>query len=265
VRRPPLPEGQPLHLPGRGTAFVRHVPAPAGAPTVLLLHGLGVTSDLQWFTALPALVARFGIVAVDHRGHGRGIRSTDPFRLEDCADDAAAVLDRLDVDRAIAVGYSMGAPVAQLLWRRHPEVVAGLVSCAGVHSYRGMERIATGRLGEPTLRALQTARAIGRVADPGLRLWALNELRRTDRRYAYEAAVAVGSYDAGEWIGGVDVAHAVVVTEHDVHVTPDRQRAVAAALPGASVHPCDADHLSVVRSGNAFVPALVDALEAVTR
>ncbi|MGV3760288.1 MAG: alpha/beta fold hydrolase, partial [Actinomycetota bacterium] len=116
---PVLLPGGPLELPGRGTTFVRHHPAPPGAPTVLLLHGIGVTADANWFTAYPALAERYGVVALDHRGHGRGIRTRRPFRLTDCADDAAALLDVLgDTGPVIACGYSMGGPVAQLLWRR---------------------------------------------------------------------------------------------------------------------------------------------------
>ena len=49
-------------------------------------------------------------MALDHRGHGRGIRSRRPFRLEDCADDAAALIDELGLGPVTAVGYSMGGP-----------------------------------------------------------------------------------------------------------------------------------------------------------
>ena len=87
---PTLPPGGPLELPGRGATFVRHQPAPPGAPTVLLLHGIRVTADANWFTSYPALTERYGVVAIDHRGHGRGIRSERAVRLSDCADDAAA-------------------------------------------------------------------------------------------------------------------------------------------------------------------------------
>jgi len=55
---------------------------------------------------------------MDHRGHGRGIRSAKPFRLADCADDVAALADRLGIETFIPVGYSMGGTVAQLMWRR---------------------------------------------------------------------------------------------------------------------------------------------------
>ena len=50
-----------------------------------------------------------------------------PFRLSDCAADAAAVLRELGIGPAIVVGYSMGGAIAQLVARDHPDVVAGLV------------------------------------------------------------------------------------------------------------------------------------------
>ena len=80
-----------------------------------------------------ALGEHFNVVAVDMRGHGRGIRNGRRFRLADCADDAAATLDVLGTGPVIAVGYSLGGPVAQLLWRRHPEKVDGLVLCSTAH------------------------------------------------------------------------------------------------------------------------------------
>ena len=55
--------------------------------------------------------------------------SARPFRLEDCADDIVDVADALGVQRLIAVGYSMGGPVALLARRRHHDRVAGLVLC----------------------------------------------------------------------------------------------------------------------------------------
>ena len=57
-------------------------------------------------------MARYSFVAVDHRGHGRGIRSDEHFRLEDAADDAAGVVRTLDCGPVIVVGYSMGGPLA---------------------------------------------------------------------------------------------------------------------------------------------------------
>ena len=109
---PGLPDGRAIELPGRGTTWIREAPGPQGAPTLLLLHGWTANSALNWFATYEGLQREFNVVALDHRGHGRGIRSRGRFRLEDCADDAAALLEALNIERAIAVGYSMGGPVA---------------------------------------------------------------------------------------------------------------------------------------------------------
>ena len=126
--RPALPPGRFVDLPGRGTTYIRELAGPDDAPAVLLLHGWTATADLNWHPSYRPLSNHFRVIAMDHRGHGRGLRGR--FRLEDCADDAAMLLDQLEVDSCIAVGYSMGGPIAQLLHRRRPELVNGMVLCA---------------------------------------------------------------------------------------------------------------------------------------
>ncbi len=102
----------------------------------MLLHGWTASADLNFYTCYEALGEHFRVLAFDHRGHGHGIRSRRRFRLEDCADDVAELLAVVDVDPAIAVGYSMGGAVAQLLWRRHPEGVRGLVLAATAAQFK---------------------------------------------------------------------------------------------------------------------------------
>ena len=67
------------------------------------------------------------MLAIDHRGHGRGLRPLAPFRLVDCAADAAAALRQLELAPALVVGYSMGGAIAQLIARDHPDVASGIV------------------------------------------------------------------------------------------------------------------------------------------
>lgn len=261
---PWLPRGGPVELPGRGTTFVRHHPAPTGAPTVLLLHGLGVTADANWFPTYPALVPHYGVVALDHRGHGRGIRSDRAVRLADCADDAAAVLDALAIERAIVVGYSMGGPIAQLLWHRHRERTRGLVLCATAHRFGGVGPF---RDLPPAalLRVRATARTRARRAqmDRGLRRWLAAEVASTDRRRAMQAGLSLARFDSSAWIGQVDVPQAVVLTTRDAAVVPARQWRLAAALPAPTVHEAPIDHTGCVTRPAEFVPHLLDALTQV--
>ena len=79
----------------------------------------------------------FRVLAFDQRGHGRGLGWAGGYRLEDCADDVAAVAAALGIDRLIVVGYSMGGLIAQLVWRRHRQLTAGLVLCATASNMAG--------------------------------------------------------------------------------------------------------------------------------
>ena len=126
---PPLepPPGRIVHVPARGEFFVRDTGG--DGPAVLLLHGWMVSADLNWITAYDSLAAAgYRVLALDHRGHGRGLRTPAHFRLADCADDAAAILRHQEIERAVAVGYSMGGPIVCLLAREPPTSSPG--SCS---------------------------------------------------------------------------------------------------------------------------------------
>jgi len=274
-----VPEGRPVRLAGRGTTWVREVPGPAGAPVLMLLHGLSATGALNWAPAFAALSEHYRVVALDHRGHGRGIRSTH-FRLVDCADDVAALADQLGVDRFAAVGYSMGGPIAQLTWRRHRDRVSGLVLCATARDFGGRlsERgrlvgmgvlgaglgvvpAGVGRAGWAAVSRVFTAE----MTDPRLRDWTAEELRGNDARLVLEAAGELGRFTSRGWIGSVDVPTAVIATRRDQLVPFHRQLKLAAAVPGAVVEAIDADHFAITRAPDAFVAALVRACARATR
>ncbi len=273
MRAPRLPPGREIELEGRGTTFVRELPAPAGAPTLFLLHGWMASADLNWFAVFPELVGRYGVITIDHRGHGRGIRSRRRFRLEDCADDAALVLDAVGLDSVIPVGYSMGGPIAQLLWRRHRERVDGLVLCATSRNFAGSPMAKAtftvfptialaGRLTPGTVRQRAMERMMVRRngGDTG---WFHEESMRHDPLTMAEAGAAIGRFTSHEWIGGVDVPTAVVVTERDRVIPPHRQEKLARAISGATMHRVPGDHTVVATEPHLFVPVLRDACSSV--
>ena len=271
-----MPAGRPVLLPGRGQTFVRDSGGPPGAPTLLLLHGWTVTADLNWFAAYGALGRHFRVVAMDHRGHGQGIRSWRPFRLEECAGDAAAVVAEMELGRVIPVGYSMGGPVAQLLWRRHPEAVAGMVLCATASSFGGTTMrsrlyfsallglsVASRITPQPVRRSVADSLVRRRLQGAALADWGLAEMQRNDHRAVLEAGWALGRFRSDAWLGDVDVPTAVVVTTLDQVVSPERQRHLAAAIPGAAVLEVEGDHGACVTDPDRFVPALIEACTGV--
>ena len=274
-RTPVLPDGRYVWLPGRGTTFVRELAGPEGAPTILLLHGWTATADLNWFACFAPLAKHFRVVALDHRGHGRGMRA-HPFRLTDCADDAAALVRELGLDRVIPVGYSMGGPIAQLMWQRHPDLVAGIGLCAtsctfsGTVRERALFRAAAGAslVAGPVGIAAQSALHVWngwRNRRGGDMWWGLDEIARHDLAAIVEAGRELGRFDSRSWIGGVDVPVAVVVTDADDVVPTPRQRDLVSRLVNPIVKVVHGGHAVCTTHTDRFVPALVDACLDVCR
>ena len=259
-----------VELPGRGRTFARIAEGPPGAPVVLLLHGWTANADLNWFRCFGPLRRRFTVVAIDHRGHGRGIRSRRPFSLSDCADDAAALVRELGYSSVIAVGYSMGGPIAQLLWKRHRDLVAGLVLCATSRNFGRStpERMMfTGMLGLSGVARLTPAAVRRQVAErifgsrweqSPIGAWIAQELGRNDPATVLQAGYSIGRFSSADWIGGVDVPTAVLITTHDQVVATRRQVRLAESIPGAEVIPVAGDHGVCVSDPARFVPALLD-------
>lgn len=276
---PALPPARELALPRRGRTWVYDSGEPAAGegPPLLLLHGWTSTAALNFYRCFPALRERYRVVALDHRGHGRGLRSRLPFRLEDCADDAAAVAEALDLGPCTVVGYSMGGPIAQLMWRRHPHAVDGLVLCATaaqfpVQRFNGAVGTLTAgaaaalSLVPPAVRRSGMTYATSRwTASAGAAEWAAEEWARHDPTALVQAGVAIFRFDSTPWIDQIDVPTAVVITEEDRTVPPRRQRFLAEAIPGAVAFRVAGDHRAVAESPRLFVPALLSACESVRR
>ena len=274
-----LPEGRVIDLPGRGATRVFEQPGPEDAPTLVLLHGLAATGPLNWFPAFGPLSEHHRVVAVDLRGHGCGLPVSGRFRLSVCADDVVAVADALSIDRFVPVGYSLGGPVAQLVWRRHRDRVDGLVFCATSRNFGGRlhEKVFFTSLWSATYalalirRFLPGRSEIGDeeetvpAAIEGMPLprWALDEMRRCSPAALLGATQALGRFSSHEWIHEVDVPTAVVVTTKDRLVSPARQLKLANAISGATIHPAHTDHAACVLGAKRFVPALVEACGSV--
>jgi 3-oxoadipate enol-lactonase len=262
-----------VELPGRGVTRVWECAGPPGAGTLVLLHGVTFTAELNWGKVFEPLARDFRVIALDLRGHGDGIGAGSRFRLEDCADDVAALAGILGVGRFVVVGYSMGGMVAQLLYRRHASLLSGLVLCATARNVLGspMEKLAALTLPaaaaavrwnpilQPVSAEFLGMALLGPVDDPAIARWARAQMSRTTLATAISAVQAVCDFTSHTWISQVDVPTAVVVTARDRIVPASRQLKLARAIPGASVHEVDADHAVCITAPRVFAQALLQA------
>ncbi len=265
-----IPAGRMIELPGRGSTYITDTAGPTDdAPAILLLHALSTTGLLTWFPSIPALAKKFRVITMDQRLHGRGI-DTDRFTLQDCADDAAAVLDALGIDKAMIAGFSMGSLVAQRVWRQHPDRVGGLVLCASTDQFQtnGPERLfhrtVYASLGS-VRRRTPAQRSAASPLDPkdDIHRWALAEFKSTRPTSVGRAVAAIGMHHTKPWIREIDVPTAVVVPLRDKAIPPARQIAMARRIPGATIHEVDAGHSCCVMNADVFVPVLVEATNTV--
>ncbi len=256
------------------STWCRWAPAPPGRPTVLLVHGWMATADLNWGHSYGALSDIAGVVAPDLHGHGQGHRRARRFRLADCADDAARLLDALGLDRVVVVGYSMGGTVAQLFARRHRDRVHGVVLAATAARFarHARERAAFTSLGVVAtaarvtpdhVRTAAALRLMGGRNQGALSEVTLGRYRSHDWLRVVEAGHELGRFDSRAWVGQLDVPAGVVITERDEVVSPARQHALARRIPGALVLEVPGSHRVVMEAPEVFNRRLVEAVEHV--
>ena len=108
----------------------------SGQP-LILLHGAYMTIDLMG-EIVPALAEFRQVIAVELQGHGHTADIDRPLSYELMADDIAALIEHLAIEKADVFGYSMGGGVAFQVAIRHPEVVRKLVVASASYTSEGM-------------------------------------------------------------------------------------------------------------------------------
>ena len=205
---------------------------------LLLIQGLS-GNHLHWTEPFLDLLARdFDVVAYDHRGIGRSGPAEAGYSIRDLADDAAAVLDALDIERAHVLGISMGGMVAQELVLRHPErlrtLALGCTSPGGPRAARTdpaiisrlSELLLSGRVGEAMAEGYAYNVSETYARDPG----GLERLKAIAAELPGELPVmlaqlqAIAGHDTLNRLGAIEVPVLVV------HGNEDR------ILPVANAH-----------------------------
>lgn len=157
----------------------------AGKPPLLLLHGL-LGSSRNWQTTGRDLTARFHVMALDARNHGRSPHTPD-MSYDLMVGDLIAWMDAHGLSRVTLVGHSMGGKVAMLAACRHPERIERLVVVDVAprdYSWQGhrAEFAAMHELNLESLQSRQEAemRFEARVPDLGMRKFLTTNLARSE-------------------------------------------------------------------------------------
>jgi pimeloyl-ACP methyl ester carboxylesterase len=218
---------------------------PDGVP-LLLISGTGVQM-LIWPDEFCAALADCGfqLARFDNRDAGLSTHLTAhptpgwlkvllhpasaPYRLDDMAGDAVAVLDALGWPSAHIVGTSLGGMIAQVLAIRHPARVRTITSIMSTPS----ARIGT----MPTIRVMRVlAQLAGHPAtSPEQAADQAVTLKRADDADLRQRAAVVASGDRRGALAGLRLPALVIHGQQDPMIRPRAGRATAAAIPGAKL------------------------------
>ena len=164
-----------------GDVEIAYLDEGEGEP-IVLVHGFASSKEVNWVnTGWVSTLTRAGrrVIALDDRGHGQSTKLYDPaaYHTALMADDVAALLDHLAIERADVLGYSMGARITAFLALRRPDRVrSATLGGLGMHLVDGVG------LPESIAEALE-APSLDDVTDPMGRMFrAFADQTKSDRR-----------------------------------------------------------------------------------
>ena len=200
---------------------------------IVLIHGFASNREVNW--AFPSWVttltgAGFRVIAPDNRGHGQSSKLYNPadYHTDKMVEDARALLDHLDIERADVMGYSMGARITAFLALKHPQRVRSAI-LGGL----GYKLIDGAGLPEDIADALE-APSLDDVTDPmGRTFRAFADQTKSDRRAL--AACIRGSRQTmtPDEVAAIDTPTLVAVGTTDEVAGPADK--LAALMPHATV------------------------------
>lgn len=120
------------HAPVNGLRMYYELHGPESGTPLVLLHGGGSTIEVTYGRLLPLLARTRRVIALEEQGHGRTSDRAGPETFDASADDVAALLAHLKVERADVMGFSNGANVALQVAVRHPARVRKLVFASSI-------------------------------------------------------------------------------------------------------------------------------------
>jgi len=243
-------------------------------PPVVLVHGLGMNLRM-WDWPWPALAGRFQAVRYDLLGHGESDKPRDGYSLTRFADQTAALMDGLGLDRAALVGFSLGGMIVSAFALARPERVSALAILNSSYDRTEDERAAVLKRVEQAARDGPKATveaALTRWFTPGFGARHPEVLARVERWIlandpeVYPKIYRVLAECDGELAGKIAAIRAptLVMTGGDDHGnSPDMARHMAALIPGARCEILPGlRHMALAEDPEGVTAPLVDFLDA---
>ncbi|HEY2903242.1 MAG TPA: alpha/beta fold hydrolase [Polyangia bacterium] len=243
-----------------------------GRPWVVLSHSLACAWQM-WTPQIAALTARYRVLALDTRGHGQSAASPAPYTFDRLADDVAAIVQSLRIERPHFVGLSLGGMIGQTYALRFPGALASLILAdtasrwpASAHAtfvQRAQTALTEGMepLVQPTLGRWFTPAFQQSHPDEVARVGAM--IRATPPMGFAGCAAAVPTINTTDRLQEVTCPVLIIVGKDDGGTPPAMAREIHDHVPGSRLVILEnASHLSNIEQAAAFNAALLPFLAA---
>jgi 3-oxoadipate enol-lactonase len=261
-----------MKIEANGSTFNYRIDGEQG-PWVLLSHGLA-TDLSMWDELTEALKDRYRVLRYDARGHGASAAPAGDYALDQLVDDAAGILDALDIKQALFGGLSMGGMVGLGLMIRHPHKIKGAVIADSRHTTTPdftkawLDRIVAVRSGG--IEAV-VASTVSRWSSEGLathnpavvaRMETM--VRGTSVNGYCGCAAALARLNYGPRLNEINVLVLVMCGDEDHGAPPENSRQMAAMIEGARfVEIKQAGHIANIERPAMFNAAVGDFFDAI--
>lgn len=244
--------------------FAYRFDGPDDAPVLILSHSLG-TDHTMWDVQMPTLTRYFQVLRYDSRGHGSSAVPPGPYTIEKLGQDALALIDALNIQKAHFCGLSMGGMVGMWLAAHAPERIDHLALCN-----------TAARMGPPQLwdARIESVRQWGMAgsADAVMARWfapafweqapdVIETLRQTLIHTPADGYIAcceaIRAMDQRALLPRIRAKTLVIAGAHDAAAPPADGRFLAETIPDARYLELLAAHLANIEIGQPFTDALV--------
>lgn len=223
----------------------------SGEPLLLIMGWSG--NAATWRPQIPGLAERYRVIVFDNRGAGRTAAPAGPYSIKQMAEDAAGLMDALQLERANVFGVSMGGMVAQELALSYPDRVGSLV--LGCTSPGGKQAAGFSQLRDEIEGFYELHESGGLdlqwFAEFLKRLWTDGALARSDSRLQdfvfslirfpptmrgmRDQAEAVLAHNAYDRLERIEQPTLVITGDEDSLIDPRNSAILAERIPGAQL------------------------------
>lgn len=219
-----------------------------GEPLILLHGGMG--NSRHWGSQIRAFAAKYKVITIDSRGHGRSSRGKQQYSYHLMASDVLAVMDKLSIDKASIVGWSDGGVIGLDIAIKNPKRLNKLFVFGTNYNRTGMKRATGTNFGNyKKLAALdykdqsQTPGQFGALVAALSKMWS-SEPTFTDKQ-----------------LKSIKAPVAVAVGEHDEIIKVDHVRKMDRLIPNSKlIIMKDVSHFGLWQDAKAFNKHVLDFL-----